>query len=162
MSIPERKPTQELFKTLLLTVVGQAYQAAGYEFEYAPIQWVGGKYRFVKSLDNDFKAYIEYQVLAYTDTGYSSGQPSRFRVNLIRSDKVGGKLSTHPRYAQRTLSALVVDDFGVEILPSADYWWTFTDGYTLGQVLAEAGHLAVGYGIPWLSETLQPPDTQSE
>ena len=55
---------------------------------------------------------------------------------------------------RRTLSALVVEDFGVPILPSADHWWTFRDVTELGSALAEAGHLVVGYGLPWLSGDL--------
>jgi hypothetical protein len=55
------------------------------------------------------------------------------------------------------LSELVVGDFGVNILPSADHWWTYSDTDSLGHALAEAGHLAVGYGMPWLAGELEPP-----
>ena len=62
--------------------------------------------------------------------------------------------STHPAYARRTLSALVMDDFNVHLLPSNDYWWTFSDLTELGKGLMESGYLLVGYGLPWLSGDL--------
>jgi hypothetical protein len=64
--------------------------------------------------------------------------------------------STHSRFVRRDLSALVVEDFGVGILPSAAHWWSFTQTAELGQALAEAGHLVVGFGMPWLSGDLDP------
>jgi hypothetical protein len=56
---------------------------------------------------------------------------------------------------------LVVEDFGVNILPSADHWWEFRDTDSLGKTLAESGHLAVGYGIPWLAGELKPPSASA-
>lgn len=153
----QRQSAQEFFRTLLLTVVGQAYSAAGYVLEERPIQWASGQYRFVKPLDEALSAFIEYQHLAYSDTEWSSGMPSRFRVTLIRTDQANAAAaSSHPRYVRRTLSALVVVDFGVAILPSAEHWWTYRTTTELGHALAEAGHLVVGYGMPWLSGDLQP------
>jgi hypothetical protein len=142
--IPEKGNTseslQEYFRLILLTVVGQAFGAAGYALEERPTQWAGGLFRFVKSLDNEQNSVIEFQLLAYAN---AEGAPSRFRVTLVRADGV-----------RRTLSALVVEDFGVAILPSADHWWQFRDVTELGKALAEAGHLVVGYGLPWLSGDL--------
>lgn len=129
---------QEYFRLILLTVVGQAFDAAGYRLEERPTQWVGGMFRFVKPLGDDRRAIIEFQLLAYAENA-----PSRFRVSLAREDGT-----------RRTLSALVVEDFGVAILPSADHWWQFRDVTELGRALAEAGHLIVGYGMPWLSGDL--------
>jgi hypothetical protein len=140
---------QEYFRTLLLTVVGQAFNAAGYDLQETPIQWSGGLFRFEKTLQagrvDKLTAIIEYQHLAYHDTEWSSGMPSRFRVNLSRSDGL-----------KRDLSALVVDDFGVAILPSARHWWNYRDTQSLGQALAESGHLVIGYGMPWLAGELTP------
>jgi hypothetical protein len=154
---------QEYFRLLLLTVVGQAFSAAGYELEQRPAQWVGGLYRFVKRFDNGLYGFIEFQYLHYADTEFSSGVPSRFRVSLIRSDQPNANLkSVHSAYARRTLSALVVEDFAVSILPSADHWWTFTNTAQLGSALAEAGHLFVGYGIPWLAGDLVPPSGERQ
>ena len=48
-------------------------------------------------------------------------------------------------------------DFDVPILPSAEHWWDWRDSVGLGAALAEAGHLLVGYGIPWLAGELEPP-----
>jgi hypothetical protein len=137
---------QDYFRMILLTVVGQAFTAAGYRLEERPIQWAGGNFRFAKPLEKGLQAVIEFQLLSYSDTPFVSGQPSRFRVTVSRSDGVS-----------RTLSALVVEDFGVAILPSADHWWTFRNTDELGRALAEAGHLIVGYGMPWLSGDLVPP-----
>lgn len=148
---------QEYFRLLLLTVVGQAFTAAGYALEDRPVQWAGGLYRFAKPLDGGLHAFIEYQLLAYADTMWASRQPSRFRVTLTRSDQAAPSLpSQHPQFVQRDLSTLVVEDFGVAILPSSDYWWTFANTTELGNTLAEAGHLVIGYGMPWLSGDLTP------
>jgi hypothetical protein len=149
---------QEYFRLLLLAVVGQAFSAAGYELEERPVQWAGGQYRFAKALPSGLYGFIEYQLLAYAATTFSSGMPSRFRVTLTRTDQPTPALpTTHPAYARRTLSALVVEDFGVAILPSADHWWMFKDTGALGNGLAEAGHLVVGFGLSWLAGDLQPP-----
>lgn len=152
-----RQTGPEYFRSLLLTVVGQAYSAAGYELQARPVQWAGGKFTFVKSLPDGLYAFITYQLLSYTDTEWAAGQPSRFRVDLARSDQPRPQAdSDHPQAARRDLSALVVEDFGVAILPSAAHWWTFRSTQELGQALAEAGHLVVGYGIPWLAGDLTP------
>lgn len=154
---PRQNP-QEYFRMLLLTVVGQAFTAAGYLLDENPVHWAGGRFRFTHRLENGLHTFIEFQLLAYTDSEWSSGVPSRFRVTLIRSDQPAPYAhSDHPDTVRRSLSALVVDDFGVAILPSADHWWTFRDTTELGNALAEAGHLAVGYGMPWLAGELQPP-----
>lgn len=137
---------QDNFRLILLTVVGQAFAAAGYTLQERPVQWEGGLFRFVKTFADGDTGVIEFQLLAYADTAFSSSQPSRFRVMLNRGERL-----------RRDLSALVVADFGVAILPSADHWWTFSNTQKLGHALAEAGHLAVGYGIPWLAGELVPP-----
>src|SRR5690242_281626 len=100
---------QEYFRVLLLTVVGQAFTAAGYSLEDRPVQWAGGLFRFVKPLPNGLNAFIEYQLLAYADTLWASRQPSRFRVTLTRTDQPApSQSSQHEHFAQRDLSALVV------------------------------------------------------
>lgn len=144
---------QQYFKLILLTVVEKAFAAAGYYLEDRPVQWAGGQFRFAKSFEDGLYGFIEFQVLAYAE-----GAPSRFRVALVRSDKANAALpSDHPRYVRTSLSALVVSDFGVAILPSPDHWWTYRDVTELGKGLAEAGHLVVGYGMPYLSGDLEPP-----
>ena len=102
---------------------------------------------------------IDFQVLVYSDSIWSSGAASRFRVQLTRSANRSGKASLHAGYATRSLSQLVVGDFGVGILPSTDYWWSYRDTDSLARGLAEAGHLTVGYGLPWLAGDLMPPET---
>jgi hypothetical protein len=151
---PAAETPQEYFRLLLLTVVGQAYSAAGYTLDEQPVQWAGGLFRFVKPLTETEYGFIEYQLLVYADTLWASGNPSRFRVNLIRAE---GSNPALPGAIRRSLSALVVEDFGVAILPSADHWWTFRNTDQLGKALAEAGHLVIGYGLPWLAGDLVPP-----
>jgi hypothetical protein len=149
---------QDYFRLLLLTVVGQAFTAAGYTLEERPAQWAGGLFRFAKSLEESLTAVIEYQLLAYADTMWASRNPSRFRVTLTRTDQPAPRLpSSHPQFAQRDLGTLVTQDFGVAILAGSDYWWTFTNTDELGKALAESGHLVIGFGMPWLSGELQPP-----
>jgi hypothetical protein len=152
----ERREGIELFRSLLVMVVGQAFNAAGYTLDHTPLQWAGGKFRFTKPLSADLVAAIDYQVLVYTETGYAARMPSRFRVTLGRG-AAKGAFNAHPQHITRTLSALVVEDFGVPILPTADHWWTYQDAASLGRALAEAGHLVVGYGMPWLDGSLIPP-----
>lgn len=159
--VQERQSQQDYFRTILMTVVGQAFDAAGYHLKQVPLQWAGGKYRFTKKFDNGLYGLIDFQVLIYTNSEWSSGMPSRFQVRLTRSDDHNGKPTAHEKYAMRSLSQLVVEDFGVNILPSADHWWTYHDTDSLGKGLAEAGHLIVGYGMPWLSEALLPPSDES-
>lgn len=142
---------QEYFRLILMTVVGQAFGAAGYTLDERPTQWAGGQFRFVKALDAGLYGMIEFQLLHYAENA-----PSRFRVTLVRSDQANAAPSEHPQYARRTLSELVVTDFGVPILPSAEHWWQFRDVTEMGKGLAEAGHLAIGYGMPWLAEELTP------
>jgi hypothetical protein len=143
---------------ILLTVVGQAFTAAGYTLEDRPRQWAGGLFRFVKAFDNGLYGFIEFQFLNYVSTEWAEDKPSRFRVALTRSDQPNANTpSQHERYARRSLSALVVEDFAVPILPAADHWWPFTGTEQLGRALAEAGHLIIGYGMPWLSGDLTPP-----
>lgn len=149
---------QEYFRLILLTVVGQAFSAAGYTLDERPMQWAGGMFRFVKIFEDGLHGFIEFQLLASSETMWSSGMPSRFRVTLTRSDQpTASAMSDHPQFARRGLSELVVEDFHVNILPSAEYWWTFKTTEELGKALAEAGHLIVGFGMPWLAGDLTPP-----
>lgn len=143
---------QDYFRTLLLTVVGQAFGAAGYALEDSRTRQSGGLFRFVRALDSGLYGFVEFQHLHYTD-----GSPSRFQVILTRGDSPKPAPSRHPAYARRSLAALVVQDFGVAILPSADHWWTFSNVNELGRALGEAGSLAIAYGMPWLSGDLVPP-----
>lgn len=153
MSVDARQTLTEYFRVLLVTVVGQAFTAAGYYLEERPAQWAGGLFRFTADLGGGMRGSIAFQLLAYTDTEWASGNPSRFNVTLRRHAPPGAALPS----AERTLSQLVVEDFGVAILPSADYWWSFSGTEQLGRALAEAGYLIVGYGLPWLAGDLLPP-----
>ncbi len=148
-----RQSGQAYFGALLQTVVGQAFAAAGYQLARAPLQTAGGRFRFVKDFADGARGIIDFQVLVSSDTMWSSGAPSRFRVQLTRSSNAqGGAVA-------RSLSQLVVDDFGVNILPAADHWWSYRDTDSLGKALAEAGHLVIGFGMPWLAGELNPPKT---
>lgn len=152
------RPAIAYFREMLMTVMGQAFTAAGYALEDKPVKHAGGLFRFARPLENGLYGYIEFQLLSFSDNEWASGTPSRFRVTLIRSDQPDAALpSQHPAYAQRLLSELVVEDFHVPILPSAAHWWSFKTAGELGQALGEAGSLAVGYGMPWLNGDLVPP-----
>ena len=89
--VQERQAGQDYFRTLLRTVVGQAFAAAGYHFQETPLQWAGGKYRFLKTMDDGFFGIIDFQVLVYSDTMWSAGAPSRFRVQVTRATERDGK-----------------------------------------------------------------------
>jgi len=143
----ERQSLQDYFRTIMHTVVGQAFTAAGYQLQDEPMKWIGGRFRYMKHA-GETETSIEFQILVYNDTAWTGKQPSRFTVNLIPAMPA----------TQRSLSRLVVEDFGVAILPNADYWWVFQGTESLGKALAEAGHLVVGYGIPWLAGDLNPDD----
>ncbi|MCY3905794.1 MAG: hypothetical protein OXF63_00920 [Anaerolineaceae bacterium] len=133
------------FRLLMLTVLGQALSAAGYLLDGDPVSEAAGRFRFLAADKADAELRIEFQVLAGTASEWAPQMPSRFRVTLFRQG------------AERTLAALVAQDFGVEILPSAEHWWSWQDSAELGAALAEAGHLLVGFGIPWLNGELEPP-----
>ena len=148
--VQARQEGQAYFDALLRTVVGQAFAAAGYQRERAPLQAAGGRFRYVKDFADGARGIIDFQVLVYSDSLWSSGAPSRFRVRLTRE-------SAQEVAVARSLSRLVVEDFGVKILPAADHWWSYRDTDSLGKALAEAGHLIVGYGMPWLAGELAPP-----
>ena len=149
---------QAYFRLILLTVAGQAFTAAGYTLDDDSLQQAGGLFRFRAPLDEALSGFIEFQLLAYVPTDFAPPQPSRFRVTLTRTDQPATALpSVHPRFARRDLAALVVQDFGVAVLPSEIHWWAYRDVAELGRALAEAGHLIVGFGIPWLSGELVPP-----
>lgn len=144
---------QGYFGMVLQTVVGQAFSAAGYALEDSPTQQAGGRFRYAKQLENGLNAFIEFQMLHYID-----GRPALFKVTLSRTDQPSPAMpSQNPQATQRDLSTLVVEDFGVPILPSADHWWQYRDTTELGNALAETGHLIVGYGMPWLAGELMPP-----
>ena len=133
------------FRMLLLTVLGQALAAAGYALEEDEVSQANGRFRFHH---RDFAAderAIEFQLLAGVANEWAPQMSSRFRITLMRAGR------------RRTLGALVVTDFGVPILPSAEHWWDWRDSVGLGAALAEAGHLLVGYGVPWLAGELEPP-----
>lgn len=149
---------QAYFRLILLTVVGQAFSAAGYELEDDTLQQSAGLFRFRKALEGGLTGFIEFQLLAATETEFAPSQPSRFRITLTRTDQAGPAVpSAHSVYARRELAALVVEDYGVAILPNANHWWRYRDVSELGQALAEAGHLAIGFGMPWLSGELPAP-----
>jgi hypothetical protein len=143
--LPERQSQHEYFRTIMATVLGQALHAAGYTLVEQPYKWLAGHYQWRKTLEGG-EAIIAFQLLASTETSHAPSMPSRFRITLTRPEPA----------ATRTLSALVVEDFGVAILPGADHWWAFRNTTELGQTLQEAGYLLIGYGLPWLAGETPP------
>ncbi|MCY4526570.1 MAG: hypothetical protein OXB89_08160, partial [Anaerolineaceae bacterium] len=130
------------FRLLLLTALGQALGAAGYQLAEDPVSEAAGRFQFRMAGESEAELRIEFQVLVGTASEWAPQMPSRFRVTLFRQG------------AGRALAALVVQDFGVAILPSADHWWSWQNSGDLGAALAEAGHLLFGFGIPWLNGEL--------
>ncbi|MEM6282401.1 MAG: hypothetical protein AAF787_09440 [Chloroflexota bacterium] len=152
----EKKTATDHFRTILATVVGQAFEAAGYTMEDSPVKQAGGLFRYRATYENGLYGFIEFQFLYLPTTEWSGNIKSRFRVSLVRTDQPNAQArSQHPDFARKTLSELVVNDFGVPILPSPNHWWHFNNTDELGRALAEAGHLAIGYGMPWLSGDLK-------
>lgn len=152
----QKREATDHFRMVLLTVVGQAFEAAGYQLEDSPVKQAGGLFRFRKALEGGLYGFIEFQLLYLPTTEWSGNTTSRFRVHLIRTDKPNAQ-QRGDVFTRKTLSELVVRDFGVAILPSVDHWWQFSNTDELGKALAEAGHLAVGYGMPWLAGDLKSP-----
>ena len=75
---------QDYFRLLLLTVVGQAFTAAGYTLEERPAQWSGGLFRFTKPLENTMSAFIEYQLLAFENEGHGIDRPENLKILYTR------------------------------------------------------------------------------
>ncbi len=136
--------TPEAFRELLLLVLGQMFNAAGYALRASPLHWSGGLFRFERHRGGDVLR-VEYQALLHDQA------PSRFQVTLARLP--GGTPITLPR--------LLWDDFGVCVLPEADHWWPFRDVADLSDGLLESGKLLAGYGLPWLDGSLLPPTSEA-
>ncbi len=137
----------ELFRQGVLTVVGQALDAAGYRLDRAPLAWNSGLFRFRRPVGQGF-LIVDYQVLAHPN------HPSRFQTQLAR-DMLAGSRSGLPA-VRISLPRLLWDEFRVEILPVPDYWWTFSGASDLAEGLLESGKLLAGYGLPWLEGSLRP------
>lgn len=137
---------QQAFGAMLDHVTGTAFSAAGYTLQPNPIHHMRGLYRYARGLSDDVTVLVEFQVLYYV-----SG-PSRFRINLVRQTATDAR----PR-EERTLSALLWDDFATSVLDGPDHWWTFTfnNAVSLANALAEAGRLLFAFGVPWLEGRLQ-------
>lgn len=129
----------EPFRQALLTVQGQALEAAGYCLQANPLQWNAGLLRFVRATPQHL-LIVDYQLLVHP------AHPARFQPRLARD----------PGTDAISLPRLVWDVFGVHVLPDADYWWRYEDASALAEALLEAGKLLVGYGLPWLDGSLQP------
>ena len=136
----ERPP--QFFGKTVLTVVGQALEAAGYIFQSYPLFTDHGLFRFRKDLDERVSLCVEFQFLSYP------GGPARFRVNLLRQRTIDGR--SRPTSEEKTLCRLLWDEFGVQQLGRRDYWWTFTSQSDLTDTLAEVSKLIFEYAIPWL------------
>ncbi|MCC7207136.1 MAG: hypothetical protein IT323_07520 [Anaerolineae bacterium] len=137
---------QQAFGAMLDHVMGTAFTAAGYALQPNPMHHMRGLYRYARALPGDVTALVEFQALHY-----ASG-PSRFRINLVRQAGPDAR----PR-DERTLAALLWDDFATPVLDGPDHWWTFTvnSPYSLANALAEAGRLLFAFGVPWLEGRLQ-------
>ena len=143
--------------------MGQVLSSAGYEFVNQPLQAAGGKFTFWKQFTEEkpmlqgLYSYVEFQHLVYVSSEWAPNAASRFSIILTRSDSEQAQLASEdPDYLRCSLSELVVQVFGVSVLPSANHWWHYRDQDELATTLVEAGHLLVGYGLPWLEDDLKP------
>ena len=146
---------QALFGQILETVAGQAFAAAGYELQTNAMHQSRGLYRYRKMLPGteNISVYIEWQLLYY------QGGPSRFRVNLLRSNGPDARSGDADVMGETTLAKLIWEGFGVRQLTGPEHWWSFDGPQRLGLGVAHAGKLVFGFGIPWLEGTLS---TQSD
>lgn len=146
----------ESFRQILLHVAGQAFDAAGYQLQDNPMHQARGLFRYRKALSETLRVYVEFQVLFY-----QQGGPSRFRVNLLRSSGADAR-ADGATTEERTLAALVWEDFGARVLSGPDHWWLVRNEREVGFGIAEAGKLIFGFGIPWLEGTLTVPPAHSK
>jgi hypothetical protein len=137
------------FKETLETVAGQALDAAGYQLEADPMQLGRGMVRYVKplpELGEDIYGFIEWQLLAFEQSSFY-----RFRIQLLRNQGKSARTPTgHPLQTECTLAWVIWHVYQARILPSDDEWWSFRYEDELPQLIANAGRLLFGYGVPWL------------
>jgi hypothetical protein len=153
MNRPASPTPQQIFGSLLTTVLENALTASGYALQENPTHQSRGLFRYAKPLTEGVVAYAEFQLLYY------QGAPSRFRINLLRNMGADARVrSTYADKVEITLSRLLWDVFSIEQLDSPDHWWTFGNQQQLGAGLIEAGKLLIGFGLPWLEGTLKPED----
>lgn len=129
------------FKEMVLTITGQAFDAAGYVLDSDELAQARGLVRFGKplpELGEQALARVGWQLLAFEQSPFA-----RFRINLSR-------LNTHQKDVERTLSDVIWNEYEARVLPSAEYWWEFRSSDELPHALSHAGKLLFGYGIPWL------------
>ncbi len=135
-----------VFKEILLAVVGQALDAAGYQIEDRPVQQQRGLVRFRKPLENQVYGFIEWQMLAFAQSPVD-----RFQILLLRNRGSDPRAITdYLHRAECSLSWVMWHIFEARILPSDDAWWEFRDEAELAHALANAGRALFGYGVPWL------------
>lgn len=135
-----------VFKEKLITIAGQALNAAGYTLEENPVQHQRGLIRFSKALGENVYGFIEWQLLAFAHSPVD-----RFQIILLRNEGRDPRaISDYPHRAERYLSWVIWHVFEARILPSDDAWWDFRDEVELGHALANAGRALFGYGVPWL------------
>jgi hypothetical protein len=133
--LEERNPCTIIFANSCLLSSGKPMARQAIHSKKHPSNGLAGNFRFIKTLDDGFFAYIDYQVLVYSENEHVDRLPSRFRVQLTRTYAKHIRPIQDVRYASRSLAQLVVEDFGVNILPSADHWWEFRDTDSLGKPL---------------------------
>lgn len=144
------------FKEMLVTVVGQALDAAGYTLEDSPLQQARGLLRYSKRLEGVVPIYgfIEWQLLAFEQSTLA-----RFQITLLRNQGHDARaVTSYPERAERTLPWIIWHIFEARILPADDHWWVFRGENDLPQALADAGRLLFGYGVPWLEMRDDVPD----
>ena len=132
---------QDDFFTSLQIVMGQVFEAAGYQVVDAPYQQQGGLISYRRLNSDNVVLSVSYQLLAHTDMA------SRFQIMLTR--KSVDSIQTV------TLSRLLWDTFNIKLLASPEHWWAFSGDGELADALLESGKLLAAYGLPWLDGSLR-------
>ncbi len=139
----------QVFKEMLVTIVGQPLDAAGYIMEDDILQQARGMIHFQKRLldqEADVYGFIEWQLLAFEQS-----PAARFQVILLRNHGTDARaITSYVHRAEYSLPWVIWHVFDARILPSDDVWWDFRDENELAHALSHAGRLLFGYGVPWL------------
>ncbi|PJF40886.1 MAG: hypothetical protein CUN55_12255 [Phototrophicales bacterium] len=137
------------FMQMILTIVGQALNAAGYNLEQDQLQQQRGLVRFQKPLENlgeDVYGFVEWQLLAFRQSPVS-----RFQITLLRNQgRIARAKTLYEHQDEKTLSWVMWHVFDAKLLPNDDAWWEFQDVSQQTHAIATAGRALFGYGIPWL------------
>lgn len=137
------------FYLMIRRVCGQAFSAANYILEENPMQQARGLVRFHKQLVNlgvDSYGFIEWQLVAFEQSPFA-----RFRIQLLRNQGIDARAVTdYDKREERNLAWVIWHHYRARVLPDDDFWWSYRHDAELPHLLASAGKLLFGYGVPYL------------